>query len=276
MDQQKRSPLAQKEKGRLDGAWRALETGDFESAAETAEVLVDETGRHPDALQLLGAALVELGFIRAGLGLLREAGDNVEDLPLSQCYEGIAYFERAQFIRARRCFQAAVEKETDFGYAYYGLGRCADFAKRYDLADRYYTHAYHLDPFSCPLPVRMQRSFFEAIVKEAIDLVPKELRDALVQIPVIVEELPDSKLLRVERPPLRPDILGIFVGRDMRERSSFSPPSPQEALLIYQRNLELFCPTKEDLICEISVTLTHEMGHALGIEEEDFREQGLE
>ncbi|MBD3335602.1 MAG: hypothetical protein GF355_08800 [Candidatus Eisenbacteria bacterium] len=276
MGRRKRPRLTRRDRGRLDQAWRSLEAGDFESAAESAEVLVDETRRHPDALQLLGAALVELGFVKDGLGFLREAGDRVEDVPLSHCYEGIAFFERSHFSRARRAFQSAIQSESGFGYAYYGLGRCADFARRYHLADRYYLRAHRLDPHSCPLPVRMRRSFFETAVKEAIALIPSELRCGLDQIPVIVEDLPDPKLLRAERPPLRPDILGLHVGRELRRRGAFHPPSPVETILIFQRNLELFCPTWEELIYEISIALGHELGHALGLEEEDLRGRGRE
>lgn len=259
---------------RLTDGWRALEGGDYERAAEIAEALVDTTRRHPDALQLLGAALVELGCHKAGLARLREAGEQVEDLALSKCYEGNAHFERCRFAKARRAFQAAIEREPDFGYAYFGLGRCADFAKRYALADRLYLRANQLDPNSCPLPVRMRRANFEAAVREAIDLVPDDLRKVLNHIPVIVEELPDPAVLKSDTPPMRPDLLGLFVGSGLREKSVFDLPGP-ECIMIFQRNLELFCETREELVYEIHVTLAHEVGHALGLEEEDLQERGL-
>ena len=276
MRRRRKTTLKPKDRNRLSDAWKALESGDFENAAEVAEALVEETERHPDALQLLGAALVELGFIQDGLVLLGEAGDRVEDPPLSHCYEGIAHFERCHFGKARQAFQDAIDQEPDFGYAYYGLGRCADFARRYLLSDRLYHRANVLDPQSCPLPVRMRRSHFEEIVKNSIDLVPESLRKVLDQIPVIVEELPDPKILRAENPPLRPDILGLFVGNHMREQSVFDVPGIPEAIYIFQRNLELFCATREELMYEIHVTLAHEVGHALGLEEEDLRERGID
>lgn len=276
MRQRKNAALDRLVRNRLGDAWRSLESGNFEKAAESAEELVEETGRHPDALQLLGAALVELGFIQDGLDLLREAGDRVEDPPLSFCYEGIAHFERCHFSKARRSFQKAINQEPEFGYAYYGLGRCADFARRYLLADRLYLRAHKLDPQSCPLPVRMRTSHFEALVREAIDLIPEGLRKVLDQMPVMVQDLPDPRILRAEHPPMRPDVLGLFVGTGLRERSIFDAPAPPEAIMVFQRNLELFCPTREDLLHEINVTLAHEVGHALGLEEEDLRERGID
>lgn len=276
MRQRKKVALNRMVRNRLSDAWRSLECGNFERAAASAEVLVDETGRHPDALQLLGAALVELGYIQDGLNVLKEAGDRVEDPPLSLCYEGIAHFERCHFSKARRSFQSAINQEPEFGYAYYGLGRCADFARRYLLADRLYSRAHKLDSQSCPLPVRMRRSHFEAIVHEAMDLVPEELRKVLDQIPVMVQDLPDPHILRAEHPPMRPDVLGLFAGTGYRDRSVFDVPGPPEAIMIFQRNLELFCATREDLLYEINVTLAHEVGHALGLEEEDLRERGVD
>jgi len=91
-----------------------------------------------------------------------------------------------------------------------------------------------------------------------------------------VEDLPRPAILRSEDPPLRPDILGLFVGEGELDRSVMGPAAPLEAIFIYQRNLELFCATREDLVYEIHVTLVHELGHALGLEEEDLRERGIE
>jgi predicted Zn-dependent protease with MMP-like domain len=122
----------------------------------------------------------------------------------------------------------------------------------------------------------MRRSNFEAIVKEAMDLIPDGLRKVLDQIPVVVQDLPEPSILRAERPPMRPDVLGLFVGAGLRERSVFDPPAPPEAIMIFQRNLELFCSTREDLVYEINVTLVHEVGHALGLEEEDLKERGVD
>ncbi len=48
------------------------------------------------------------------------------------------------------------------------------------------------------------------------------------------------------------------------------------AILLYQRNLERFVRTREELVEEIRITLVHEVGHFLGLDEDELYERGLE
>jgi predicted Zn-dependent protease with MMP-like domain len=46
--------------------------------------------------------------------------------------------------------------------------------------------------------------------------------------------------------------------------------------VLYQRNLERFARDREELVEQIRITLLHEVGHFLGLDEEQLRERGLE
>ena len=47
-------------------------------------------------------------------------------------------------------------------------------------------------------------------------------------------------------------------------------------IVLYQKNLERLVRSREELLREIGVTLVHEVGHFLGLDEEELWERGLE
>ncbi len=47
------------------------------------------------------------------------------------------------------------------------------------------------------------------------------------------------------------------------------------SIVLYQKNLERACDSKEQLVEEIRVTLLHEVGHFLGLDEEELEARGL-
>ena len=48
------------------------------------------------------------------------------------------------------------------------------------------------------------------------------------------------------------------------------------SIVLYQKNLESFARDRKDLVEQIGITLIHEVGHFLGLDEEDLWELGLE
>jgi predicted Zn-dependent protease with MMP-like domain len=56
------------------------------------------------------------------------------------------------------------------------------------------------------------------------------------------------------------------------ETSSQLPPS----IVLFQRNLERFVRSRAELAEEIRVTLVHEVGHYLGLDEDELYERGLD
>ena len=46
-------------------------------------------------------------------------------------------------------------------------------------------------------------------------------------------------------------------------------------MLVFKRNLEKVCLDREDLIDQIQITVRHEIGHYLGLDEDDMERLGL-
>ena len=119
----------------------------------------------------------------------------------------------------------------------------------------------------------MNRNQFELAVEEALTWVPPIIRDALENLAVIVEERP-SQRDREEVGLSREDYLfGLFRGIPITQRSFFERGGhlPNE-IILFRGELEDCCPTEEELTLQISLTLIHEIGHYLGLNESQLRE----
>jgi len=89
-------------------------------------------------------------------------------------------------------------------------------------------------------------------------------------VPVIVDDFPSREFV-LENPTLGPQILGLFTGNTHNERQ----PVPT-TIMIFRKNLEKVAGDREELEVEIRKTLLHEIGHYLGLNEDDLKERGLE
>jgi len=109
-------------------------------------------------------------------------------------------------------------------------------------------------------------------VARAIDRLPERFRRHLDQVAVTVEELPSDAVLQDDEPPLNPeDLIGLFVGPTLAELGSYGltaelPPR----ILLFKRNLERLALELDELAEEIAVTLYHELGHYLGLDEDEL------
>ncbi len=123
------------------------------------------------------------------------------------------------------------------------------------------------------MPNRLSREEFEREVALAIDRLPDEYRRHLADVAVTVEELPSDAILLDENPPLDPEeLLGLFVGVPLGERRGGDLPP---RILLFKRSLERLALEPEELVEEIAITLYHELGHYLGLDEQELAQIDL-
>ena len=96
-------------------------------------------------------------------------------------------------------------------------------------------------------------------------------------MPVVVLDLPPENILTAQAPPLDPELLGLFVGTALPDRSFGTggidtPPQ----IILFKRNLERFARDDRELTDEIARTLHHELAHYLGFAEEDMVDLDLD
>lgn len=121
--------------------------------------------------------------------------------------------------------------------------------------------------------MRITRREFEDVVEETLIFLPSAIRNALQNLAIIVQDRPTVEEL--EEVGLRPDeyLFGIYRGVPINHRSFFSPGGElPHQIVLYQQDLEDCCPDREELLLQISLTLIHEIGHYLGLDEDELRE----
>jgi predicted Zn-dependent protease with MMP-like domain len=100
---------------------------------------------------------------------------------------------------------------------------------------------------------------------------PGVLRERAEMVPVILEPRP-SEEMQVDG--IEEDTLGLFIGPEWAEEGEVPMP-PQ--IILYLENLRDLSETDgKRFRDEIKTTFLHELGHFLGLNEEDLGERGLE
>ena len=112
-----------------------------------------------------------------------------------------------------------------------------------------------------------------AEVEATLAALPAPLRERAQALPVTFERLPNAAH---RRDGIEPDTLGLFVGPEFAyEESAASPLPPQ--IILFLANIWDHAETDEELFREeVHTTLLHELGHYLGLDEDDLFDRGLE
>jgi len=90
---------------------------------------------------------------------------------------------------------------------------------------------------------------------------------------VLVEDYPSDDLMDEES--VSPQILGIYIGTPRTEAGPTHQPTDVTRVVLFKKNLEKICRDRDELIEQIQITLRHEIGHHLGLSEEDMERLGL-
>jgi predicted Zn-dependent protease with MMP-like domain len=105
---------------------------------------------------------------------------------------------------------------------------------------------------------------FEDHVRRALDTLPPDLRDAMSNVEIVVEE----------ENPEDPDIFGLYLGIPLPDRHDYAGVLPDK-IAIYRRPLEEeFGDDPNLLVDEIRITVVHEIAHHFGIDDDRLAELG--
>ena len=155
------------------------------------------------------------------------------------------------------------------------LALLMELAGDFQRADQLFLLAFQADPRGSPLPPRLSPERFEKLVAEAARELPPEFQEAFEETAVVIDPMPTAEIVGAPASGHPPDILGLFVGTPLGERGAVQAPELPPTIFLFQRNLERAARTQDELREEIRTTLYHELGHALGFDEEGVDELGL-
>jgi predicted Zn-dependent protease with MMP-like domain len=256
----------------IESIYDALDDGRPERALVLARSARRElSGDDPVLSFLTGRALLEMDRPAEAVDDLQRAVELDPDAPEFRADLAECFFCCCRFDDALPHAQRAVALDDAFADAHDVLARLLE--RRGDVAgaDRHFDHAARLDGEQFPPPCRVDEPEFGRQLERARALLPGEFREHLERVGVLVDELPSDELLFEESPPLNPDLLGLFVGVAIDGQSYLSPGGElPPRIYLFKRNLERSVGRPGELAAQIRDTLYHELGHYLGMDEEDL------
>lgn len=258
----------------VEQVWDLLDEGQTASARSALEALLVRRPGHPDLRVVDAAVSLDEGDATRALNALRGA-DRSADPALLFHLRAAAHYELAQPAAARDDASRALAVNPDAGETHALLARALELLGDPERSEAHTQMAFEIDPERFPLPLDVSDEAFDALVESSLSELPDEVRKHLHELPVLVEPLPSLEVLLAEQPPVSPDVLGLFVGRGLLGQSHADLPGAPGAIYLFRRNLLRACVDKDELAREIRITVQHEVGHLLGLDEDDLEQWGL-
>jgi len=257
------------------------ELGEFEQAIQLCDDLLSgrpELARPDRATEaeihyLKSKALFYLDDLEGALFLVRRAGKAAADVGVYRAFEGQILFELGRFREARRQLEQAVLLDPDSAHAVYHLGLVLERLGEDDESARAFRRANALDPEHYPLPVRIEDEAFDRAAGEALANLPRSIREYVENVPLLVRDYPEEEMVCEEN--VSPQILGVFIGVPRTEAAVTAQARSVDRVILFRKNLEKVCRTRAELVEQIQVTVKHEIGHYLGLDEDDLERIGL-
>ncbi len=119
---------------------------------------------------------------------------------------------------------------------------------------------------------RLQGLALEEVEATLAEL-PDPLRERAQNLPVTLEHRPNAAHCR---DGIAPDTLGLFVGPEFAYEQTTALPLPPQIILFLENLWEHSEADEEIFLDEVHTTYLHELGHYLGLDEDDLFERGLE
>ena len=258
--------------------YEALEAGEQQRGGQLAHQLLGAS-KDPEHHLLGATGLLEAGDSKRALEVLESLDRGALDdeqrelrlLRIGECHYNLGEPERAlallESVPTRDALDDAERK--------WWIGLCHDHLGDRVQADLCFREASQLDPVGLPPPTEISPDEAAALVESIIAAFPEPLRRAIDEIPVVIDDLPPLATIRSSEGAVHPDTLGLYTGVDLSERSHLDMGGPPSMIQIFRRNLERFALDRSELEEEIRVTLLHELGHHLGLDEDGVDSLGL-
>lgn len=121
--------------------------------------------------------------------------------------------------------------------------------------------------------MQLNEQEFDEVIQAAVEELPEQFRDELEHVMIDVMDLPDRDMAREARAD-RYGLLGLYRGVPLTEQSVEQVVQMPARIILFKKNIERMCETRDEVIEQIRVTLLHEIGHHFGYDEEELDDLG--
>jgi len=209
----------------------------------------------------------------AALEVVKEGATLFSDDPDLQRALGWTLGESGQPQDALAALKRAVELDPDFADAWHDLALAREVVGDLEGMQEAFTEVYALDTDGSLPPPRFPPEQVLSWANHAIGVLPPSVQNVIPKLPIFVQDYPDDWIL--DESPYDPRLLGLFDGPTYAEIHGSEPGGVAPHIYLYQRNLERVCPGPREMAEQVRITLHHEVGHFLGLDEAELHERGL-
>jgi predicted Zn-dependent protease with MMP-like domain len=251
----------------LEAAAAALDAG----RPEEALVMLEGQGG-PDAGLLCAWAHLDLGELDEARAFFERAAPDLPDQDLDRCWlEAELLLREWRIDGARAAFEALIADQREPAFLE-RLALVLELQDDFPGADALLVEA----AGDLPVPTRLSATEFDAQLDRARAELPEAFQETLARCRIVIEPVPFRGLIDERDPGFTPpDLLGLFHGPDLTELAEDASAQLPPTIYLFQRNLERACLDGELLREQIRVTLYHELGHLLGLDEDEVEALGL-
>ena len=122
----------------------------------------------------------------------------------------------------------------------------------------------------------MTREEFEVLVKKALKSLPKEFKNKLQNVDIVIEDETDAEAGKKRSRGKKGQILGLYQGVPLKERTHEYGMVMPDKITLFKDNIERAC--KEgglDIQEEVKHVIQHEIAHHFGISDKRLRDLGV-
>lgn len=233
--------------------------GDIEGVEAEALRAIKKAEDPRDLWRYVAWARFELNRLEDALKAARTAED-----PL---LEGKALFHLWRFDEAAKAFERFEGGGEEEAEVEWYRGVLAEF--RGGDAMRHFRRANKLAPDLFQEPVRLTDAQVDEVVRKAREELPPAVARAIEETTIEILPLPN------EHKDVDPLSLGLYTGRDLMSRSIEESGMLPPRIEIFRRNIERIARDRAEAIDELRITLLHEIGHHVGMDEKQIEDAGF-
>ena len=122
----------------------------------------------------------------------------------------------------------------------------------------------------------MTRTEFELMVRSALEELPKEFKDKLQNVDVVIEEEVDMEAVKRLGLGAKGRLLGLYQGIPLKDRTHYYGMVMPDKITLYKQNIERSCEASgTDIHEEIKHVIQHEIAHHFGISDKRLKDLGI-